>query len=412
MIKRFHFLRLIILSIILLVDIFLFFELQAIFNIETAFFSIGFWLIPLTFTLILLFYSFGKNWKQKYQKKQRELFSFAGLFILIYIPKIIFSVFLLFNVVIDFILVTISSYHYSTEIISYIGIGIATILFIALLYGIVFGKYHFKVDQVPLTFKNLPAEWNGLRIVHISDLHIGSWSKKMTHIEKAVQLINEQQPDLIFFTGDLVNNLAEEIYDFIPILKNLKASKGKYSILGNHDYGDYFPWSNTKEKQRNLQKLKEVHQEVGFNLLLNESLFLNGRNSGIGIIGVENWGLPPFHQYGDLNKAISYLNGQTKFNILLSHDPSHWREEVLSYEQIDLTLSGHTHGMQFGFILNGFKWSPSKLKYPEWGGIYERGKQKLYVNTGLGFIGFPGRIGIRPKISVIDLYSLKNPDNK
>ena len=407
MIKRFHFIRLVILGVILLVDGFLFFELRALFHIETAFFSIGFWLIPFVLTLFILFFSFGHNWKQEYQQKQREMFLFFGVFILIYIPKIIFSVFLLFTEVIELILAIISSYHYSTEIISYIGLGVAIVLFIALLYGMLFGKYHFKVDRVPITFKNLPDEWNGLRIVQISDLHIGSWSKKSTHLEKAVHLINAQHPDLIFFTGDLVNNLAEELYDFIPVLKKLKASRGKFSILGNHDYGDYFPWSGNKEKQRNFQKLKELHQEIGFHLLLNDALILNGKNTGIGVIGVENWGLPPFHQYGDLNQAISTINGQTKFNILLSHDPSHWKEEVLNYDQIDLTLSGHTHGMQFGIFLNGFRWSPSKLKYPEWGGIYENGEQKLYVNTGLGFIGFPGRVGIRPKITVIDLYASK-----
>jgi len=407
MIKRFHFIRLVILGVILLVDGFLFFELRALFHIETAFFSIGFWLIPFVLTLFILFFSFGHNWKQEYQQKQREMFLFFGVFILIYIPKIIFSVFLLFTEVIELILAIISSYHYSTEIISYIGLGVAIVLFIALLYGMLFGKYHFKVDRVPITFKNLPDEWNGLRIVQISDLHIGSWSKKSTHLEKAVHLINAQHPDLIFFTGDLVNNLAEELYDFIPVLKKLKASRGKFSILGNHDYGDYFPWSGNKEKQRNFQKLKELHQEIGFHLLLNDALILNGKNTGIGVIGVENWGLPPFHQYGDLNQAISTINGQTKFNILLSHDPSHWKEEVLNYDQIDLTLSGHTHGMQFGIFLNGFRWSPSKLKYPEWGGMYENGEQKLYVNTGLGFIGFPGRVGIRPKITVIDLYASK-----
>jgi len=407
MIKRFHFIRLVILGVILLVDGFLFFELRALFHIETAFFSIGFWLIPFVLTLFILFFSFGHNWKQEYQQKQREMFLFFGVFILIYIPKLIFSVFLLFTEVIELILAIISSYHYSTEIISYIGLGVAIVLFIALLYGMLFGKYHFKVDRVPITFKNLPDEWNGLRIVQISDLHIGSWSKKSTHLKKAVHLINAQHPDLIFFTGDLVNNLAEELYDFIPVLKKLKASRGKFSILGNHDYGDYFPWSGNKEKQRNFQKLKELHQEIGFHLLLNDALILNGKNTGIGVIGVENWGLPPFHQYGDLNQAISTINGQTKFNILLSHDPSHWKEEVLNYDQIDLTLSGHTHGMQFGIFLNGFRWSPSKLKYPEWGGIYENGEQKLYVNTGLGFIGFPGRVGIRPKITVIDLYASK-----
>ena len=407
MIKRFHFIRLVLFGVILLVDVFLFFQLHALFHIATAFFSIIFWLIPLALAFFILFFSFGQNWKQEYQRKQRKLFLFFGVFILIYIPKIVFLVFLLLTELIEFILAIISSIHYSTEIVSYIGLGVAVVLFTALLYGILAGKYHFKVDRVPLAFKNLPAEWDGLRIVQISDLHIGSWPKNSTHLEKAVHLINEQHPDIIFFTGDMVNNLAEELYDFIPVLKNLKATRGKFSILGNHDYGDYFPWSGTKEKQRNLQNLKELHQEIGFHLLLNDALILNGKNTGIGVIGVENWGLPPFHQYGDLKKAISVLNGQTKFNILLSHDPSHWREEVLNYDQIDLTLSGHTHGMQFGVFLNGFKWSPSKLKYPEWGGMYESGEHKLYVNTGLGFIGFPGRVGIRPKITVIDLFASK-----
>ncbi|MGM0497416.1 MAG: metallophosphoesterase [Bacteroidota bacterium] len=405
MLKRFRIIRLVILSLIFVIDGFLFFEIRSFFNIEGILFSMLFWLIPLFFLFFLFLFSPGKDWVHQYQKKQRELFLFFGAFILIYLPKLIFSGFLIIQEVIELSLALISSYYYSVAIISYIGLGLALFLFFALLYGVLFGKYHFKVDHVPLTFERLPEEWNGLRIVQISDLHIGSWSKKKTHLEKVVRLINKEKPDLIFFTGDLVNNLAEEIYDFIPVLKNLEASTGKYSILGNHDYGDYFPWSDNKEKQKNLRRLKEVHQEIGFRLLLNESLILNGKNSKIGVIGVENWGLPPFHKYGDLERAFSHLNEQTKFNILLSHDPSHWKEEVINYKQVDLTLSGHTHGMQFGIFFNGIKWSPAKLKYPEWGGVYEKKGKKLYVNTGLGFIGFPGRVGIRPKITVIDLYN-------
>jgi hypothetical protein len=275
----------------------------------------------------------------------------------------------------------------------------------AILYGITYGKYHFKVEQEVLSFFNLPEEWNGLRIVHISDLHIGSWQENHNKLKKAVDLINKEKPDLIVFTGDLVNNKAEEAFYFIPILKQMSASLGKYSILGNHDYGDYFPWASANEKKNNLERLKEIHKQAGFQLLLNDSVMIDGQDSSIGIAGVENWGLPPFHQHGDLKKSLANLDGQTQFNILLSHDPSHWKAEVLESDKVDLTLSGHTHGMQFGISLNGFKWSPAKWKYPEWGGIYEYGNQKLYVSTGLGFIGFPGRVGIRPKITVIDLYS-------
>ncbi|MFP4046716.1 MAG: metallophosphoesterase [Bacteroidales bacterium] len=408
MIKRFHIIRLMVLFVILVIDVFLFFELHTLFNPGTILFSIIFWSIPLFLTIFLLFFSFDKNWRQHYQKKQKELFVFFGAFILFYLPKIILTSFLLFEKLINFVMARISSYDYSTVIITYTGLGVASVLFVVLLYGILIGKYHFKVERIPLTFNNLPSEWNGLRIVHISDLHIGSWSKKKTHLERAVHMINKEKPSLIFFTGDLVNNLAEEIDDFIAVLRNMEASIGKYSILGNHDYGDYFPWTSNSEKQKNLQKLKNAHRKMGFHLLLNDSVKLNGNNSSIGIIGVENWGLPPFHQHGDLQRALSNINGQTKFNILLSHDPSHWKAEILNHDQVDFTLSGHTHGMQFGIYLNGFKWSPAKLKYPEWGGLYTNKKNKLYVNTGLGFIGFPGRVGIRPKITVIDLSNTEN----
>lgn len=408
MIKKLHIIRLMVFFVILFVDVFLFFELQALFIPKTVLSSLLFWSIPLFLTFVLLSLSFNKNWIQQYQKKQKELFFFFGIFILFYLPKIILAVFLLFVELVNFVMSKISLYAYSKPVIELVGLGIALVLFFALLYGILFGKYHFKVERIPLTFKKLPSEWNGLRIVHISDLHIGSWSKKKKHLEKAVYLINKEKPDLIFFTGDLVNNLAEEINDFIPVLNNMEASAGKYSILGNHDYGDYFPWTNNSEKQKNLQRLKDAHREIGFHLLLNDASVLHRKNSSIGIIGVENWGLPPFHQYGDLQKAMSHINGQTKFNILLSHDPSHWRAKVLNYDQVDLTLSGHTHGMQFGIFLNNFKWSPAKIKYPEWGGLYKNKEHKLYVSTGLGFIGFPGRVGMRPRITVIDLFNTKN----
>jgi len=398
MLKRFYFIRLMLIVFIVLIDILVYFEINVSFQIDRIYFSLIYLVISLFFILFLLSFSLNKNWVNQYQKTQRTLFSFFGAFILFYVPKILFLALSLIGSLVNIFLAE------NSYILSYTGVGIAVLLFLAILYGIAFGKYHFKVERRSLNFFNLPEEWNGLRIIHISDLHIGSWPENSNQLKKAVELINREQPDLIFFTGDLVNNKAEEALHFVPILQNMNASMGKYSILGNHDYGDYFPWSSNKEKEANLKHLKDIHKQSGFTLLLNDGGLLEGENSNIGIAGVENWGLPPFHQYGDLNKSLAVLDGQTQFNILLSHDPSHWKAEVLKNEKVDLTLSGHTHGMQFGISLNGFKWSPAKWKYPEWGGVYESGRQKLYVSTGLGFIGFPGRVGIRPKITVIDLY--------
>jgi hypothetical protein len=399
MFKRFFFIRLILIVFILLIDTLVFVEINDSFQFDAIIFSSIYGGISLFFILFLLLFSLKNNWSNRYRKTQRLLFSFFGAFILFYLPKIGY---LLFALMEDLINVFFS---YELVFLSFTGIGISTFLFMAILYGITYGKYHFKVEQEVLSFFNLPEEWNGLRIVHISDLHIGSWQENHNKLKKAVDLINKEKPDLIVFTGDLVNNKAEEAFYFIPILKQMSASLGKYSILGNHDYGDYFPWASANEKKNNLERLKEIHKQAGFQLLLNDSVMIDGQDSSIGIAGVENWGLPPFHQHGDLKKSLANLDGQTQFNILLSHDPSHWKAEVLESDKVDLTLSGHTHGMQFGISLNGFKWSPAKWKYPEWGGIYEYGNQKLYVSTGLGFIGFPGRVGIRPKITVIDLYS-------
>ena len=238
--------------------------------------------------------------------------------------------------------------------------------------------------------------------MHISDWHIGSYYGKPERIQEAVNRINSLNPDLLVFTGDLVNNVSSEVDEFLPILKNLKAKYGVYSILGNHDYGDYVRWENEEERETNLERLKNIEKEAGFRLLTNESEEIIIDDEKIALIGIENWGLPPFPQHGDLLKAMQHTDS-IPFKILLSHDPSHWDAEVKNKTDIDLTLSGHTHGMQFGFILKNLKWSPVKLKYPRWAGLYNHSKQKLYVNVGIGFIGFPGRVGIRPEIAVINL---------
>jgi len=214
--------------------------------------------------------------------------------------------------------------------------------------------------------------------------------------------MNKQNADIILFTGDFVNNMADELSGFADILMDLQAPKGMYSILGNHDYGDYVEWNSIHEKNNNFKYLLDIQRECGFNLLLNNSVKIFNGLDFIEVIGVENWGLPPFPQYGNLEKALSETE-EKSFKILLSHDPTHCDEQVLNFTDIDLTLSGHTHGAQFGIEIPGWRWSPVNMRYKRWGGLYDEGKQKLNVNTGLGFIGFPGRVGMPPEITIIEL---------
>ena len=221
-------------------------------------------------------------------------------------------------------------------------------------------------------------------------------------MEEVVKLVNDQRADVILFTGDFVNNVSEEVDKFIPILSQLKAHHGVYSILGNHDYGEYARWNSPEEMNANLNRLIDLQKQIGFNVLLNSNESIKIGEEFISVIGVENWGLPPFPQYGDLEKASKEVD-KDSFKVLMSHDPTHWDEQVVGNTNIDLTLSGHTHGAQFGIEIPGWRWSPVDLRYKQWGGIYKTGKQVLNVNTGIGFIGFPGRIGMPPEIGLITL---------
>ncbi len=279
--------------------------------------------------------------------------------------------------------------------------GLGAALFLYLIYGVAYGKYHYKLRKVKLNNTHWPAGLKGLRIVQISDAHLGSFDKP-SGFQKGIEMIKSTKPDLILFTGDLVNNLAKEAEPYINAFKSLKATYGKYAILGNHDYADYIQWDSRENKVKNLARLKEIHAEMGFKLLDNEHVKISYNSSELYIAGVENWGLPPFPQYGNLKEAINGIptDGAT---ILMSHDPSHWDAEILNHpHHIELTLSGHTHGMQFGIDLPFFNWSPVKFKYPRWGGSYFVGKKHLYVNRGFGFLGFPGRSGIRPEITLFE----------
>lgn len=273
----------------------------------------------------------------------------------------------------------------------------------AFCYGVFKTAYDYKIHRKKIFFDKLPKAFDGLKIVQISDVHAGSLNDYKA-LQKAVEKINELDADLFFFTGDLVNNIASEFTEKIEVFKHIKAKIGKFSILGNHDYGDYYMWNSREEKVENLELLKSYHKQIDWNLLLNDHVSIQRNESKIEIIGVENWsGKLRFKQYGDLNKAYEGLEKDT-FKILLSHDPSHWDLEVSEkYTDIDLTLSGHTHGMQFGVETKWFRFSPVQFVYKHWAGLYQKSKQYLYVNRGFGFIGYQGRVGIRPEITLIEL---------
>ena len=275
----------------------------------------------------------------------------------------------------------------------------------AFVYGMVKSGFDYKVHRLRLVLPKLPSSFNGLKILQLSDIHTGSFVSTAP-LEKVIQIINEQNADVIFFTGDLVNNRTDEAYPFTEVLKQIKAPMGVFSTLGNHDYGDYSQWSSVQEKAKNLQDIKDLHAVYGWRLLMNEHITLKKGDDEIAVLGVENWGAAMrFPKYGKLDKAYE---GTEKYpvKLLLSHDPSHWDAEIRpKYPDIDITFSGHTHGMQFGIEIPGFRWSPSKYIYKQWADLYQQGKQFLYVNRGLGFIGYPGRVGILPEITVVELHN-------
>jgi predicted MPP superfamily phosphohydrolase len=288
--------------------------------------------------------------------------------------------------------------------LSWIGLAAGGGLFGSLIYGFS-NKYNYQVVKQRLRFQNLPAAFNGLKIVQISDVHSGSFNNKGA-VQQGVDKILKLKPDLILFTGDLVNNKAEEMLDYIDVFKQLAAPLGVYSVLGNHDYGDYVQWESKEQKTENLDRLKQVHGQMGWRLLLNENVLIERDGHKIALLGIENWSAKAnFPKYGKMDQAHPGTE-EVPFKILMSHDPSHWEAEVLNkYNDIDLMLSGHTHGMQFGVEVPWLRWSPVQYVYKQWAGLYESGHQKLYVNRGFGFIGYPGRVGILPEISLLELSS-------
>ncbi|PKB16213.1 metallophosphoesterase [Flavobacterium sp. 5] len=360
---------------------------------------------------VFIVYSFTQFDRSVGQTKQ-TMFT-MGLLLLVYVPKIVVTIILLgedvFRLAAGAVCYFIDNNSKETflpsrrKFVSQIGLGLAAVPFMSLIYGIFEGKYNFKVIKQAIYFPDLPAAFDGFTITQISDVHSGSFDnpEKISH---AIDLVNEQNSDLILFTGDIVNTHAKEMHPWIETFNKIKKHEyGKYSVLGNHDYGEYVTWPSQSAKDKNFEDIKKLYGQIGFSLLLNEHTFIEKDGDRIALVGVENWGRN-FKQAGDLNKASQQL-GKEDFKILMSHDPSHWDEVVQHDEKhYQLTLSGHTHGMQFGIEIPGFfKWSLAQYVYKQWAGLYENLGRYVYVNRGFGFHAYPGRVGIMPEITVIQL---------
>lgn len=366
------------------------------FSWKETWFSLVYWSLASIVYVVLVISSI--RFQDFIQSGYKVPFLSAGIILTLTAPKLLLIITLLLDKVISWPMYYILPSY--PHLFALLGLGSAVLLAFGFTYGILFGRFRFKVHDKQIKFDNLPKSFDGFRIVQISDMHIGSFFGDRKPLEKAVELINKLKADVVLFTGDMVNNHAGELAGHEDTLNKIEAAEGKFAVLGNHDYGDYLAWPSIEEKEGNLSELKERIGKSGFSLLLNESVTITRAGEQIDVVGVENWGLPPFKQYGKLDQALEMSNA--KFKVLMSHDPSHWDAEVQN-EDVDLTLSGHTHGMQFGFEFGKWKWSPVKYKYRKWAGLYENQGKFLYVNRGLGYIGYPGRLGIWPEITLITL---------
>ena len=355
----------------------------------------------------LIYYFNGMDRSKGQTAESMHIMAFLVFFLL---PKVVFTTAYLIEDIFrlsrwsknKFISKQNKSFHRS-RIFTRIVLSLTIFVALSIIYGIFIGKYNYKVREEIVHFETLPPAFDGMRILHISDLHVGSWDNKKA-IQKGIRLINEQSYDLLVFTGDFVNTLASEADPWTTLISQIKTPKyGKYAILGNHDYGEYVVWPNEEAKAKNFENIKRNIEKSGFTLLMNENVALSNHQDTIYLLGVENWGTN-FKKVGDLKKTTDGVS-KNDFKIVLTHDPSHWTAEIVGHpQQYQLTLSGHTHGMQFGIDIPGIiEWSPSKYIYPEWGGLYQQKNQYLYVNRGFGFHAYSGRIGIWPEITVIEL---------
>ncbi len=373
---------------------------------DNNFAKIGYWIITLAVYAFMIYELLNFQRSDRDHQKIQIVISTFLIFIL---PKIFIVLFLFVDDVMRFIkyaytffVETENYYPERRKFLSFLGIGLTSLLSLAFIDGIAFGKYRHRARKVKLKIPGLPEIFKGYKIVQISDVHSGSFQNP-EKLKSAIDLINEQNADLVLFTGDMVNNYAEEFLPFIPLFSQIKSKDGKFSILGNHDYGEYVGWKSKEDKEKNIPNLIEFQKRAGFQMMRNQNTAIERNGEKIYILGVENWGLKPFPQYGDLDKALIGVP-KNSVKILMSHDPTHFDEIVKKHPaNVQLTLSGHTHGMQFGLDLKNIKWSPVQYRYKKWADLYESEGKYLYVNRGFGVIGYPGRVGILPEITVFEL---------
>jgi len=405
----------IVIGIMLLLDIYVFQVIKVMLPASSPrlrlFIIVSYWLLSVLVLATLLAFPYINfdNWP-----RQVRTYMFALLVAMLF-SKLVASLFFLLDDIrrgATWIVMKLfrspSSGGAETDVIgrsaflSWLGLLMGGGLLSTLIYGFS-NKYNYHVRRVHLSFPNLPASFRGMKILQISDIHSGSFANKQA-VMKGVDLILKEKADLILFTGDLVNDRATEMADYMDVFNRLSAPMGVYSTLGNHDYGSYVHWESQEARNANLEHLKQIHAQLGWKLMMNENVIFERNNEKFALLGVENWSAKNnFPRLGRLKDAYAGTEN-VPFKLLMSHDPSHWDAEIRpKYNDIDLTLSGHTHGMQFGIEIPGFKWSPVQYMYKQWAGLYEEGNQKLYVNRGYGFIGYPGRVGILPEITVITL---------
>lgn len=397
-------------NFLIIAAVFLFLEVyiyQAIRTLtDNTWIKIGYWVLSLG---IYGIFAYEITHFQKSDRSTMRVQVMISLFLVFIVPKVFIVLFLLIDDIfrtggylIGLTKPTENFFPERRKFLSLIGLGFGGVLSLLFIDGITFGKYRHKVRKVKVKIANLSNSFKGYKIIQISDVHSGSFSDP-DKLQHAIDLINEQNPDLVLFTGDMVNNVSEEFKPFIPLFSKIKAKDGKFAVLGNHDYGDYITWESPAAKKKNLETLIDYEKQAGFDMLRNEHRIIEKNGEKLYILGVENWGLKPFPQFGDLNKALQNVPSEAA-KILMSHDPTHFDSIVKKHPgNVHLTLSGHTHGMQFGLDLKNIKWSPVQYKYPKWADLYESEGKLLYVNRGFGVLGYPGRVGVLPEITLFEL---------
>jgi predicted MPP superfamily phosphohydrolase len=406
-------------AILILIDFYVYYGIKAAFSKSSARtrrgVNITYWLTNIFFFVFGLYIVFTFSSASTSTSTPFKLF--AASFVILYVPKIVFGLFLLAEDIYRVLRAagvgiyklankdsasSVQFFQSRRRFISQVATLAASIPFAGSIYGVTKGKYNFKIHKAEIAYKDLPKEFDGFTITQLSDIHSGSFDD-IDAVRHGIMLANAQNSDIMFFTGDLVNFRSSEMEPWIKVFKELKAPMGIYSTLGNHDYGDYVQWPTEEEKKANLDRLCVIHNELGFNLLRNQSVKIQKNGASFDLLGMENWGRGGFSKYGDLEKTFAGSSPDS-FKILLSHDPTHWEEQVMNNPRmINLTFAGHTHGMQFGFEIGGIRFSPIEFRYKRWAGLYAENNRYLYVNRGFGFLGFPGRVGIWPEITVITL---------